>query len=500
MSAINKRVFTVRKVRNRMIILYTFLILLLAAAGGYLLLHNIKKTDNTATADQTKAVALGTAAGIDCFCENAEADCNRVFRNNLVMDFDPVTKIYHDYEGNAMKNNIKDELLALAAGKNYNDFFLLFSDSTAIGKVSGSADVDILQSNHDHSSLLGEDYDSWIFSPSGGTRKMYYLRKITDHSMFVLSFYIDEFDKFIYAQDNNSSDTIVLADHNDDIIMTNLDLGLNGAALPEYSLKMFKQENETVISDEYIGSTVSADCGFKIYVITKNSYNFSDTAMFSGVIVMIAAALTLIAVFTGMIGTAGLVLAEINASDTEYYDPMTGRLNEYGLDEKISELLETSLVGSTYAMIMVGIKDAELVLPTMSASYRKSVCKRLIAISEEYLGDRDYYIGRTAGDRIVILADFCEFDLFKAHDDLKKFCNEFCRQFESFTADSSSTLKMYVNLGVCVYPDHAEDYDSLVEKSEQAFFEAEKQDGSSVVIYEPKNDDNGKNGKDGDNK
>ncbi len=494
MSVKKKKKLTVRGIRNRMIMIYTLLILTVAAASGFLLLDRLRKADTEKLTAQSRALALRTASSLDCFCESAEGDCNRVFKSKTVMDFDPVNKIYPDYENTSLRNTIKDELLSLAAGKNYNDFFILYSDHSTIGKVSNSADNDILRDSALPSAMLGDRYDFWQFSPSGSSRKMYYMRRISDHSMFIMSFYIEELDRFILASDDSPDAAVILTDETGEMILTNLNSEDTGSRLPERALGMFTSENETAISEEFIASTVTAGCGWKVASVMERGYRYNDTAIVVGAAVAAAAALTLVSVFTGMVGTAGLVLAEINAADSEFYDPMTGRLNEYGLDEKISELLETSLVGSTYAMIMIGIKDAELILSTMSEEYRRNICFKLIDTAEDFLGERRLFTGRISGDRIVLLADFSEFDLFKAHDELKRVCSELCGKFEGFTADESGTLKLGIGMGVCIYPDNAEDHDTMIERSALALEKTYREDGASMAIYAPDENEDSKDG------
>jgi len=48
-----------------------------------------------------------------------------------------------------------------------------------------------------------------------------------------------------------------------------------------------------------------------------------------------------------------------------------------------------------------------------------------------------------------------------------------------------SDMKLYVSIGICCYPDHAEDFSSLISKAAEAMKEAEQAEGNSAAFYKP---------------
>lgn len=499
MSDRPKKTVTVRIIRNRMILFYILFMIILSLVGiAYLYMH-LRSISVSRISAGNETLALRISEAVDNFCSSAEADCNRVFKVQSVMDYDPIVNDYPGYESTRLKNEVKDELLELAAGKSYNDFFMAFSDTTSVGKVSVSADSYLLKrAPSSVSDFLNGENDAWMFSPSGSSRKVYYLRRVTDHSAFVLSCYLDELEPIIISDYGNKNDevSLILTDGNNRVILSELETERTGFMLSTDITNRFTHANETAVFDDFIGTSVTARCGWKVIAVSRDPMKITDLPMLLSGGAVLVLGIIFISVIIGFAATAGMVGSEITQPESEYSDPISGRLNEYGLDEKISERIETSLIGSTYAFIVVGIKDYDNIRQTVSLSFRRSMIEGMIRISESYFTERKFYIGRISGDRVVLFVDFSEFDLFRSHDKLEKECNGFAKEFEDFTADSSSSMKLGVNIGVCIYPDHAEDYDTLLEKAEKAASEAEKQDKSCVVIYSQEQE--GKEGGSGD--
>lgn len=81
--------------------------------------------------------------------------------------------------------------------------------------------------------------------------------------------------------------------------------------------------------------------------------------------------------------------------------------------------------------------------------------------------------------------NFSEFDIFKAHEAMNTVCGGLPEAFEEFTLGGESDMKLYVSIGICCYPDHAEDFSSLISKAAEAMKEAEQAEGNSAAFYKP---------------
>ena len=486
MSQPPKRSVTVRRIRSRMTFFFILLMLVIVFTGSILIYCHVRSSAINNSRPQVTALDLQMAATINNFTAYAELDCTEAFRQGCITDYDPVTSFIKDYEAQTVKTDMKNRLLSLSAGRNYNDFFVLFSDSDTVGKVSSGTSELISRLGYDlFSDRLGGSGDCWFYSPAVSSAKVYYVRRATDHSLFVLSFYTEELRTLFYDVEL-SENTYALVNNNDVVIVSN-ETGLKtGSKLPDDINSLFVNKNgETVVKDSLLGASISVDAGWRIILVSPapvddlpiNGILLISTIFFVSIIV--------ICWLTGLAAAAPFRLEEIKSEGSEFTDPQTGRLNEYGLDENISETLETSLVGSTYAFIMLGVKDADQVRSAISAKYWDDTRTKLIEYSESFFEGKDFLIGRTSGDRIIIFVNYSEFDISKAHQNLKQNCTDFLNSFKDLAVGDDNSFKLHVNVGVSVYPDNAEDFDSLLEKASKAFSEANKASDDSFVLYDP---------------
>ncbi|SDA19119.1 hypothetical protein SAMN02910447_01406 [Ruminococcus sp. YE71] len=467
---------------------YTVLILTIVIIGSLLLYFHIRHTVEKKLRSEVTSLALQMATTVNNFTASAELDCTEAFRSGCATDFDPISGQIEEYEAQAAKTEMKNRLLGLSAGKNYNDFFFIYSDSETVGKVSSGTSELISRLGYElFSDRLGSQGDCWLYSPAVSSGKVFYLRRATDHSLFVLSFYAEKMET-LFPDAELISNTYAVATEKNVIILSN-EAGLaRGTKIPSDISELFDDQNgESVLKNSTLGASVAVDAGWHVIVTLPSPIPDLPTRAVLLALVMYVAAAASLSWLVGLVAAAPFRRDEIKAEGNEFIDPITGKLNEYGLDENISEKIETSLVGSTYAFIVLGVKDPEQVRSAVSSKYWNDIRSKLIAMSEEFFAEKEkeILIGRTQGDRIVVFADFSEFDIFKAHRTLEMTCADFCSSFSGFSAGEDGALKLHVNVGVSVYPDSADDFDSLLEKASKAFLAANRLDGDSFVLYDP---------------
>lgn len=481
------RSVTVRKVRNRMIVAYTIMIIILFFAAFTYTSINLQKITNRELSESLTSLELQFVAAMNNFTESVESDCTEAFCREDIITYDPVANSYAEYELTALKSDVKTELLEMSAGKCYTDFMILFSDNSSVGKISsGTSDIISSMKFDGFSGSLGDRSDAWLFGLSGNYHRIYYVRSISDHSIFIVSLYKEELDRIFAVNNGMVDEMLFLTDSDGKVIYSNSKDAVSGMPMPAiYSAFFNGADGECIITDDYTGASIETECGWTVSAVAKTP-TFVEI---SPITATAAFAMTIIIIFfslsVGIFSCGKYILSEITDPNSEFIDPLTGALNEYGLDEKISELMETSIVGSTYAFILIGIKDAKQIKSTVSARYWNNIRIKLIQTAENYFSGKNFHIGRVSDDQIAVFADYSEFDIFKAHESLKEGCEGFCRALENFTVGSDNDLILHVSVGVCIYPDHAEDFDTLLEKAGEALKKADESEGDSMVVYSP---------------
>jgi GGDEF domain-containing protein len=430
-------------------------------------------------------IQLKTA--VDFFTESIEDDCNKIFYDEDIMDYDPIVNDYPGYESSTLKNEVKNRMLKINPNNNYNDFMIIFSDGSSVGKVSSGGSDIITEFGFDGlNEYVKDGGDAWVHSLTGNNRKFYYIRRISDHSLFMLSMYADELCSVFTFGNGDETSSSYLVNEDGTIIYTGTGDLSPGDKLPDEIAKLFdSKDGDSVIGSEYIAASLVTNSGWQAVTAAPTPTLIEISPLAATAASMLFTVIVAIAVCTGFIACRKYSLSMISDPNGEFIDPLTGTLNQYGLDEKISELMETSIVGSTYAFILIGIKDARQIKNSVSPRYWNNIRMKTIECTENFFSDRKYIVGRVSEDYIALFADYSEFDIFKAHEALKEGCNRFCKSFDDFSVGNDNELLLHVSIGVCIYPDHAEDFDDLLEKANEALKIAEQSDKNSFVIYDP---------------
>jgi GGDEF domain-containing protein len=307
----------------------------------------------------------------------------------------------------------------------------------------------------------------------------------------LISSYLDEIQNIFHIGSSYSASTFIVSDENGRVVFSDDRFAAGDEVSEEYTALFENKDGECAVNSTYIAASLVTDCGWQAIAVCDSPKFVTLTPKSVAVVLAVGAALVIICILCGKVACAQFEGAQLVNPENEFIDPLTGRLNEYGLDEKISELVETSIVGSTYALALICVKDSERLKTTVPPHYWNDVRVKLCETAEEFFSGKRFEIGRV-DDKIAVFADYSEFDLFKAHENLERGCKDLCRAFSNFTVGAKGDMKLHVSIGASIYPDHAEEFDSLLELSERALLEAEESGDDSVVIYSPE-----KHGEDG---
>ncbi len=476
---------TVRMVRNRMMIVYTLLLLTVFFACTAAAVKVSKDDLINELSDEIISIDTRYASAAEDFALYSEIDCTRAFMSGA-HEYDPLSIAEH--EKSEQFNNARSVLLQASAGRHYNDFLIMYTDNSSVGNVSSGASERLGTEGYSYfENKLGENADVWFFDPDKTSGKLCYLRRFSETSIFMLSFYADELDSVLSGPD---SESFLLADPSGIIIASNLPSVSPGTALPEEISSMFEDKSgECCVSGSRIGVSMETDNGWQAVTLKDIPKAFYLDTKNNGRLLAISAALLLVSLSAGILSCAGFSAALLAKPDNEFIDHETGVLNEYGLDEKVSEELETMIVGSTCAVIVVSINDAENIRRTMPPRKWNELRMKIISSAEDYfVSNKRFHIGRFNDDRIAMFADYSEFDIFKAHEKLKSGCEGLCSIFKGFTLDEAGDMLLSISIGACIYPDHAEDFDALIAKASAARKRAEKRGGCAYCMYDPKED------------
>ena len=478
-------------VRNAMIVVYTLL-----AVGLFVLtcIHFITSKKHTMLAQSenyTAVAARQSARNVTNYCNFAERGIRLIFDEPELAAFYPQSSSLTADEIGTI-NKITDLMNKASYVFDYADLGIIYSTGNSAGIVSdgikslfgadvyGRADV----------TLSGRD-ECWMAFFSGDLSRACYLRRLNDNSIFISSFYATKIGIVFNTIAGESNLMLCLTDRSDRVIYSSDNMNVTpGERLPTDILEDFDGRTNVIVgSEKGAGCSMELDSGWRVYSVARaqgsgrfsasRDETFITIVGISTLLIFISAGLLVCLFFMNPRRSRKKLVSET--------DDFFGVLTPFYCEEKISDLIETSLVGGTWAFTLVKIKDIAEIRERLGEEFVSGGQKQLANILKESFPDSA--IGINTRDDFVVFTDFSDFDIFKAHENLRATHEEVKKQFESLLVGDNGDYKLDASMGVCIYPDSGRDYDELDSKAAKALASALAMEGDSLVFYEDKPED-----------
>lgn len=247
------------------------------------------------------------------------------------------------------------------------------------------------------------------------------------------------------------------------------------------------QKNVTVGDKRGAASLVELKNGWRLYsVVTPKKTGRFGMGSTESFILIVGLSTFMLTIALGFIITAFYTAERKTRRLVEdRVDKDTGLLTPFYFEEEVSDQIETALPGGTWAYTKAVIKDQKVISERLGEDFIAGGVIKLSELLKEHFGSRAV-IGITEEREITLFTDFSDFDIFKAHEDLKLKHEECIRIFKKLLVGDDGDYKLNVAVGVCIYPDNGRDFDELDYKVSIALEEALKKESDSLVFYDEK--------------
>ena len=364
-----------------MMICYTIVTAMLFFAAFTYAFVNLKSIVYKECEEDITALGRQYATAVNRFTKGVENDTSALFTVNELPEYDPVKGGLSPADESELKNSTKEMLLKMSAGKTYVDFMIFYSDGSVIGKASSGTKAVLNTESYEYFNDQMKNGECWLFGLSGANRKIYYIRRLSDHSVLLLSEYIDELDKIINSK-NGQKQIFILTDEQQRVIYTTADEKKlkHGDAIPKKYSSMFDAENEHVTVNGLTGAKLTTDSGWTAYTIMEQPSLIKISPIDGPSAMAMLLILVLISVATGTLATAKFMAGELADTNSEFIDPATGEVLPRGSE---GELVVTTLTKEGMPVLRYRTKDITKI------NYEKCACGRTFARMDKPKGRSD---------------------------------------------------------------------------------------------------------------
>lgn len=455
-----------RAIVSGVIISLSFIITLIL--GAYLILDHNTRTSR----DNVYTMNAQLGKSVDAKLEKLQSISSRVFERKSFVEYDASVYMYNRgdaYEALKLEKEIEDYLGSLSTLDNYNDFFFLYANNQTVGRVSKAANEALGKDMYKKASAWLKNKKSvWITGVDGVYDRLYFVRYINSGTVFVGSMPTDEL-KTIFPDDPAENLSFALVDDSGEMIYS-----VNENSILLDAVKRLRNEwadGEPVTVDSVKYAAASINCADSWHVISVTNFSFRNERYLR--IFMYCAAIMAGVVI--IVFFVGYLLSSSRMPDNMIYrgeysannlDRLTGLIMNEALENVIIGKIDSCINGATMVLLLVKIKNYELISENYGESAVDEAMVKVAGVLREFYG-KNNTVGKTGENEFAVLADFTDFNLFKAHERMKANIRQLEDELDKLELENERGM-IRCALGAAVYPDDSDDYDTLYENAKAA--------------------------------
>lgn len=465
--------------------------LIVVASIAFVSLYAVRKTD---TALKDKVISLASSLNMqmklnmDSYLSRMETIGTLAFGIEESYTYDASDENNDEYEAINTEKIISDKLYSLCIMENFVDYGIVYRNNRTVGKISNGT-----------SSLFGDGLfdglekmiyrqrtsDGWAAGYNDDFRRIYYVKRVHDNALLVISFYAAELETVFDNPETINGMDIRLTDHDYNILYSSVSGELGQPLQEDIMQRIAGQESATAVDNDYLVSVNS--CGdwyvissipTKIVLKEKNEMRYA-----------IYAAALLAALLAVLIGTelsfrlTKPVKSTFDSLDTKaHIDQLTGILNKRTFEETAAYRISIALSFEDHALILLDIDNFKGVNDTLGHAAGDKVLARTGSILRGVFSNEDY-IGRIGGDEFCVLVNSSPEKGRSYTDYIKERCQELCDTFASNYAGDAGDYKISASIGVSMFGEHGAAFEELYKAADKALYSSKHKGKDTYTIY-----------------
>lgn len=389
-----------------------------------------------------------------------------------ILEFDASDEKTEQFLKQQKLGTVEHRINDLSVMDNYSDFAVIYKNNVYAGNISDTTMTMLRGENDDMYQNLRDTLDGqlsvWLTGIDHEYEKVYFVREVNENACFIGSFYMTELADLLKPEANWENMHLMLYDGAGRRVINLGNIDIEPISFDDPS------RNYSLISGSKVQENKMMRNGWTLIMVKEmqevRTY-YRKIAFEMGSVLMIA----LVAlVVCGVISSKGIGPETPESGGRPPIDALTGLNNAEAAENLIADKIETCISGSTIMLALVRIVNLKDIEKKYGRSaYNGSIIKTYRALAT-YFGtdaeDSKNIIGRTGENEFVVFADFTEYDLFKAHDNLKASLEELALILRTVHIQIDDDIRIYV--GAAVYPDSSNDYDELYDMASVALKQA----------------------------
>lgn len=426
---------------------------------------------------------------LDGYLQRMETIATLAFATVETYTYDATDTSNDEYEAVTMEKAISDKLFGLCIMDNFVDYCIVYRNNHIVGKMSnGTVNQfgDTIFTDMESIISRQRTHDGWAAGFHDNFKRIYYVKRIHENALLVISFYTDELKNVFDNPETMNDMTIRLLNQNYDILYSSMDDDEVGEPLPADLVSRIQDKNDaTILDDDYL-VTVNT-CGEDWYVVCSIPTDIilrelQETRLLIQLTALVAAVL---AVIIGMIFAIELtrpVESFVSSLDIKAHnDQLTGILNKLSFEELTQNRLNTEIHTVPHALIVLDVDNFKGVNDTLGHAYGDEVLAKIGGTLRAVFSTEDY-VGRIGGDEFCVLVNTAAPRNMDYKEFVRTKCQLVCQSFHEYYTGDDKNYKISASMGCSFFTEHGEDFQALYHAADQALY-ASKHRGKDTFTF-----------------
>lgn len=478
----------VKRLRYIMAISYAVIVI-----GAVMLVSSfaIRQTDRVLKEKVSSLVSslnVQMKLNMDSYLARMETIGTLAFAAEETYTYDATDPSNDEYEALQTEKIISDKLYSLCIMENFVDYGIVYRNDHTIGKISNGT-ISLFGENmfSDLESMITRNRtrDGWAAGYEDNFKRIYYVKRIHENALLVISFYTAELEHVFDNPETMSEMEIRLTNQNYNILYSNSSDEV-GEPLPEQITERIRDRSSaTVLDDEYLVS-VNA-CGDDWYVVCSVPTQIilkekNDVQLLISAAAFFAALLAaLIGIYLTLRLTDPVERVLLSLDTKAHIDQLTGIFNKKSFEEYAGHRLSTALTFEQHAMILLDVDNFKDVNDSLGHAYGDQVLSKIGSILRAEFSTEDY-LGRIGGDEFCVLLNAAPEDREGYEEYVRFKCEMLCNAFhDNYTGDDNS-YKISASIGAAIFQKDGTDFETLYAAADKALYHSKKQGKDSYTM------------------
>ena len=451
----------------------------------------IKKTDRVLKNKvSTMAASLNVQMklNLESYLSRMETIATLAFGVKEAYEYDATAPDNDEYEAINTEKIISDKLFSLCIMENFVDYGIVYKNNRTVGKISngtqnlfGEHIFDDLSAMMTHSN----SNDGWATGYNDDFTRIYYVKKIHENAVLVISFYGSELEKVFDNPETMTGMDVRLTDKNYNIIYSSQRDEVGQMLKKDIRTRVEGKNSITLMDNDYLITVNNSSEEWFVICSIPTSMILNEKNDMELYIIMAAFAAAVIAILIGIELSIRITVpvrnVVSNLDSKAHTDLLTGLLNKKSFEEAAEMALSSSSPLTPRAMILLDLDNFKGVNDTLGHAYGDKVLSNVGEILRRTFSDKDY-LGRIGGDEFaVFIGPSQESGDFSDH--VREKCEQLCGEFRSNYTGNDGKYKISGSIGAALFPADGRDYPELYTKADAALYHSKRTGKDTYTFY-----------------